>query len=63
MCKYCDYESPDNEIFCDPLTNERFLDVETLEWDDYDDDYVHIKLYISYCPYCGEKLTSVPEEE
>lgn len=56
MCKYCDYDSDDNEIFIDPLTNEWYLDVETFEWDDYDDEYIHQKVYINYCPYCGRKL-------
>lgn len=56
-CKYCDYESGENEIFIEPLTNEYYLDVETLEWDEYLDDYIHMKVYgIAYCPYCGRKL-------
>lgn len=28
MCNHCDYESPDNQIYVDPLTNEYYLDIE-----------------------------------
>jgi len=55
-CKFCDYESEENEIFIDPLTDEHYLDIETGERDEYNDGYVHQKVYISYCPYCGRKL-------
>ena len=30
MCNRCDYESPDNQIYVDPLTNEYYLDIEML---------------------------------
>ena len=57
MCKYCDYDSDDNEVFIDPLTNEWYLSVETFEWDDWEDEYIHKKVYgIQYCPYCGRRL-------
>ena len=56
MCNRCDYDSPDNRIYIDPLTNEYYLDIETSEWDEYDDEFVHQREYISYCPYCGRKL-------
>lgn len=56
MCKYCDYNSDYCEIFSEPLTNEYYLDVETFEWDEYDDSYIHQKVYINFCPYCGKKL-------
>lgn len=39
MCRYCNYESDDNRIFIDPLTNEYYLDIETMTWDSYDDDF------------------------
>ncbi len=29
MCNRCDYDSPDNQIYVDPLTNEYYLDIET----------------------------------
>lgn len=29
MCNRCDYNSPDNRIYVDPLTNEYYLDIET----------------------------------
>ena len=57
MCRYCNYESDDNRIFIDPLTNEYYLDIETMVWDSYDDDFFHDKEYINYCPWCGRKLT------
>lgn len=57
MCKYCDQHSNDCCIYFDPLTKEWYEDIETFEWDDYDDEYVHQKNYINYCPYCGRKLT------
>lgn len=56
MCKYCDQHSNDCCIYFDPLTKEWYEDIETLEWDDYDDGYVHQRNYINYCPYCGRKL-------
>lgn len=56
MCNRCDYDSFDNQIYVDPLTNEYYLDIETSEWDEYDDGFVHQKEYISYCPWCGRKL-------
>ena len=37
MCKYCDSNSNDCCIYSDPLTKEWYEDIETLEWDDYDD--------------------------
>lgn len=39
MCRYCNYESDDNQIFIDPLINEYYLDIETMTWDSYDDDF------------------------
>lgn len=56
MCNRCDYDSSDNQIYVDPLTNEYYLDIETSEWDEYDDGFVHQREYISYCPWCGRKL-------
>lgn len=56
MCKYCDQHSNDCCIYSDSLTKEWYEDIETFEWDDYDDGFVHQKNYINYCPYCGRKL-------
>lgn len=50
MCRYCNYESDDNRIFIDPLTNEYYLDIETMVCDSYDDGFFHDKEYINYCP-------------
>ena len=56
MCEYCDYNSNYNEIFQDGLTGDYYLDIQTSQWDEYSDDYIHDKLFINYCPYCGRKL-------
>lgn len=60
MCNRCNYDSPDNQIYVDPLTNEQtneyYLDIETSEWDEYDDGFVYQREYISYCPWRGQKL-------
>ena len=58
MCRYCNYESDDNQIFIDPLINEYYLDIETMIWDSYNEDFFHDKEYINYCPWCGRKLTN-----
>lgn len=57
MCKYCDGNSDKCRIRSSPLDNEYYLDIETSEWDEYDDDYVHQREYINYCPFCGRKLS------
>lgn len=36
-------------LYIDPLDNQYYLDIETSEWDEYDDG-------INYCPWCGRKL-------
>lgn len=56
MCNRCNHNSPDNQIYVDPLTNEYYLDIETSEWDEYDGGFIHQREYISYCPWCGRKL-------
>ena len=56
MCNRCNYDSPDNRIYVESLTNEYYLDIETSELDEYDDGFVHQKEYIAYCPYCGREL-------
>lgn len=40
----------------DPLSHDYYLDIETSEWDEYDDEFVHQTEYINYCPWCGRKL-------
>lgn len=59
MCKYCDGDSIENIIFINPLTNEWYIRLQTNEWDEYGDDFIYLKEYISYCPYCGRKLGEV----
>lgn len=55
-CEYCNINSDTCNIFKDTMTNEWYMDIETSQWDDYDDGFVHQKEYINYCPYCGRKL-------
>lgn len=56
MCNYCEKTSPECCIYFDSLCNEYYLDIETSEWDEYDDVFVHQTEYINYCPWCGRKL-------
>ena len=56
MCKYCDYDSADCEIFQDSKTGEWYINHQTSSWDDYDDDWIYDYIYINYCPWCGRKL-------
>lgn len=56
MCQYCDYNSNECRIFIDPLDRNYYLDIETSEWDEYDDEFVHQREYVNYCPWCGRKL-------
>ena len=56
MCNYCEENSSECCIYIDPLSNDYYLDIETSEWDYYDDGYIHQKEYINYCPWCGRKL-------
>ena len=55
MCKYCDYNSGDCIIFQD-MIGDWYLDHQTGEWDNYEDDFIHDRIYINYCPFCGERL-------
>lgn len=56
MCSYCDSNSPNNRIYLDSVMNEYYLDIETYEWDEYDDEFVHHREYINNCPWCGRFL-------
>lgn len=56
MCRYCDYDSIDNVIYIDPLDRSWYMDYQTGEWDKIDNGYIHEKIYIDYCPWCGRKL-------
>lgn len=56
MCSYCDPNSPNNRIYLDSVMNEYYLDIETYEWDEYDDGFVHQREYINNCPWCGRFL-------
>lgn len=57
MCRYCDPNDSLCEYFVEPLDHEWYQDIQTYEWDDYEDDYVHQRNYgVKYCQYCGKKL-------
>lgn len=55
-CEYCDDNSYNCLVFYEQPTDEWYLDVQTEEWDSYDDDFIHQRVYIRYCPYCGRSL-------
>lgn len=64
MCKFCNYNSEYNEIYKEPLTDEWYLEVQTSEWDSYNDDYFYERVYgINYCPYCGRKLNTKEKDK
>lgn len=55
-CEYCDDNSTQCEYFRDS-DGRWFQDIETGEWSDYDDGYVHQYNYgVRYCAYCGRRL-------
>ena len=56
MCDYCNPKMYDCEVYYNPTDNAWYFDIETGEWSDYDDDFIHIKRQINYCPYCGRRL-------
>lgn len=58
MCKYCDEDSYCCEIYKDDIYETYYLDVQTYEWDPYEDGYVRMYIDIEYCPYCGRKLNN-----
>lgn len=56
-CKYCNSDSGYCEYWKDSLDSEWYHDIETGEWDEYDDGFVHQRNYgVRYCEYCGRKL-------
>ena len=59
MCEYCDINSDKCCVFADPLTNDWYLNIETSQWDQYDDGWVYHREYINFCPYCGKQLKDV----
>lgn len=61
MCNNCDINSNECCICIDPLSNDYYLDIETSEWDEYDDEFIHQREYINYCPWCGRKLKEKDE--
>ena len=52
----CNRDRKDCPCFYEPLTGEWYINVRTLEWDKYENDWVYEKFYVSYCPYCGKHL-------
>lgn len=57
MCKYCDKDSDKCCTYQDN-NGDWYIDVETYEWDDYEDDWVHQNVHVKYCPYCGRELNN-----
>lgn len=56
MCERCNPDSYGNRIYLDDKTNKWYLDIETSDWDDYNDYFFHQREYIDFCPWCGRKL-------
>lgn len=57
MCEYCDSNSSFCEYFVEPLDGVWYQEVQTAEWDSYNDDFVCERNYgVKYCQYCGRKL-------
>lgn len=56
LCTRCNPESYENRIYLDDKTSKWYLDIETSEWDEYNDEFVHQREYITHCPWCGRKL-------
>ena len=56
MCKYCNIDSDNCCIYHDEDNNHNFIDIETSQWDEYNDEFFCFREYINYCPYCGRKL-------
>ena len=61
MCNCCNPNSPDNRIYLDSVMNEYYLNIETYEWDEYEDEFVHHREYINNCPWCGRFLKGVED--
>lgn len=61
MCKCCEGDSSDRELFFEPISGDWYLNHRTSEFDENEMDYNYDKIFVSYCPYCGRKLTN--EEE
>lgn len=56
MCDCCNPKMYDHEVYYNPTDDAWYFDIETGEWSDYDDDFIHIQRQINYCPYCGRRL-------
>lgn len=57
MCEKCDYSKAECCIYIEPLTKEYYFKHRTDEWDNTDKCFVHERIYISYCPWCGRPLS------
>lgn len=56
MCDMCNPKMYDREVYYNSTDDAWYLDIETGEWSDYNDDFIHIQRQINYCPYCGRRL-------
>lgn len=56
MCKHCDGESPENNIWKDVVSGDWYIEF-PVDTDNEEDWLVtYLEEYINYCPYCGRKL-------
>ena len=58
-CCYCDPTHPfyEGDIIYNPVNGKYELMVESTEWSNYLDDFIPIRIDISYCPFCGRQLS------
>lgn len=56
MCDMCNPKMYDREVYYNSEDDSWYFDIETGEWSDYNDDFIHIQRQINYCPYCGRRL-------
>lgn len=55
MCNSCDQDTEHCRIYQDD-DNDFYLEIQTFEWDSYNDDWFYERIYITHCPWCGRKL-------
>lgn len=62
MCDCCNPKMYDHEVYYNPTDDAWYFDIETGEWSDYNDDFIHVQRQINYCPYCGRHLRCKDEK-
>lgn len=57
-CEFCEEESDGHDYMngIQTIDGEKYLVLETSEWDDYYDCYNDVRIAVEYCPKCGKRL-------